>query len=97
MSFTHAYTWREGQIPAIRVRQARRLLHEWKVTSKLRRSGIDYRLVFESPTQKGLLFARQIFETTMALCVVKDDKVFLEAIQHTIRSAEPPLEHLEDR
>lgn len=66
MSFEQEYTWKEGEIPKSWVRQARRVLHEWEVTSKLRKKGADYFLVFTAPTKNKIEFARHVFQTTIS-------------------------------
>ncbi len=65
VSFEQRYTWKEGEIPKSWVRQARRALHENKVTSKLRKKGTDYFLVLTAPDKNMLEFARHVFQTTI--------------------------------
>ena len=66
MSFQHKYTYKAGDIPKTWVRSARRLMHEKKVTSSLRKKGDHYFLVITAPDDNGLKFAKFIFESAIA-------------------------------
>jgi hypothetical protein len=85
----------EGQLDLGMIRRCRKTLYSWKITSQLRRQGAKYRLVFSSPTAKGLRFARHMFETGVAIHVLPDDGRLDKAYADGIRDAEPPLEHME--
>lgn len=93
MSYTHVYTWREGQVNAGMVRRCRECVHGWKISSTLRRKGGAYRLVFDSPTRKGIRFARHMFETGIAIAILPDDGQLDAAFVQGIRDGAPPLEH----
>lgn len=104
MTHTHSYTWLEGDLPDEWVRRIRKVCHQWKITSTLVRrrtiaGGVlarsTYRLTFQSPTAKGLAFAKHVFETSTKLMKTSEADMVV-AMEEGFAKADPPFEHLEN-
>lgn len=103
MIHTHSYTWLEGDLPDEWVRRIRKTCHQWKIASSLvRRKTIEsankrwtYKLTFESPTEKGLAFAKHVFETSTKLLKTSDADM-IATMEDAFAKGDPPFEHLEN-
>lgn len=93
MTFSHKFTWIEGQLDLDHMKRLREILYRWKVTTALRRKDGVYTLRIFSPTAKGLKFGKDMFTTLVAFTVAPDHR--LEDIYDASReSIVPPIEHL---
>lgn len=95
MSYTHVYTWRVDQLDLRNVRVFRELLYKWKITTKLRFKGGFYKLTIDSPTARGLHFAKGLYEGMVAVWALPIEKLtpaFFEQLTKDV--GPPPIDHL---